>query len=312
MHFDEFLKEVAPCLGLQWRPFQRRGVKRKVERRIIELGFSHFDEYLLKVQKDPEEKSHLSKILTVTISRFFRDKEVFDTLETSILPAILQNREKGDLNVWSIGCASGEEPFSLALLWKTSFERNWPQIHFSVLATDIDEKMLQRAEEGGYKKSSLKEVHEEILERYFKVTSKNVIPAKAGIQNFLTSLGFRLHESNEFGIIRGSLKIENGFYILDPSVQRSVEFKKHDILHEEPFPEMDIIFCRNLAFTYFSKESQIEVLKKIASSLKERGYVVIGKDESLPLVYPTLFVPIYPAQKIYQRFSGALNLVKNF
>ena len=271
MHFDEFLKEVAPCLGLQWRPFQRRGVKRKVERRIIELGCSRFDEYLLKVQKDPEEKSHLSKILTVTISRFFRDKEVFDTLETSVLPAILKNREKGDLNVWSIGCASGEEPYSLALLWKNSFERNWPQIHFSVLATDIDEKMLRRAEEGRYKKSSLKETPQAILENYFKK--------------------------------------EDGIFILNPSVRKSVEFKRHDILREEPFPGMDIIFCRNLAFTYFLKESQMKVLKKMFSSLKEKGYLVIGKDESLPLVYPTLFVPIFPAQKIYKRFSGVLNLL---
>jgi chemotaxis protein methyltransferase CheR len=66
---------------------------------------------------------------------------------------------------------------------------------------------------------------------------------------------------------------------------------------------MDIIFCRNLAFTYFSKESQIEVLKKIASSLKKKGYLVIGKDESLPLTFPTLFIPIFPAQKFYRKFA---------
>jgi len=264
MHFDEFLKEVAPCLGLQWRPFQRRGVKRKVERRIIELGFSRFDEYLLKVQKDPEEKGHLSRILTVTISRFFRDKEVFDTLESSVLPAILRNRGKGDLKIWSIGCASGEEPYSVSLLWKKKFEKDFPGVRLSVLATDIDEKMLRRAEEGRYKKSSLKETPQEVLENHFKK--------------------------------------EDGFFILNPSVRKSVEFKRHDILREEPFPGMDIIFCRNLAFTYFSKESQIEVLKKIASSLKEKGYLVVGKDETLPLTYPTLFVPFSQAERIYQKF----------
>lgn len=267
MHFDEFLKEVAPCLGLQWRPFQRRGVKRKVERRILELGFSRFDEYLLKVQKDPEEESHLSKTLTVTISRFFRDKEVFDTLETSVLPAILKNREKGDLNVWSIGCASGEEPYSVSLLWKEKFEKDFPEVRLSILATDIDEKMLRRAEEGRYKKSSLREMPQEILENFFKK--------------------------------------EDSFFILNSSVKKSVEFKRHNILREEPFPGMDIIFCRNLAFTYFSKESQIEVLKKIASSLKEKGYLVIGKDETLPLTFPTLFIPIFPTQKNYQKFTPA-------
>jgi chemotaxis protein methyltransferase CheR len=82
-----------------------------------------------------------------------------------------------------------------------------------------------------------------------------------------------------------------------------VEFKKHDIIHEEPFSGMDIIFCRNLAFTYFSKECQMKVLRKIAVSLKERGYLIIGREESLPLAYPTLFIPIFPTEKIYQKFN---------
>ena len=164
MGFDEFLKEAAPLFGLQRRPFQRRGVKRKVERRIAEVGFSHFEEYLLKVQKDPEEQDHLSKILTVTISRFFRDKKVFDLLENSIFPTILKNKkEKDEFKIWSIGCASGEEPYSFLLLWKEKFEKNFPQIHLSILATDINEKLLERAKEGRYKKSSLKEVPKEVL-----------------------------------------------------------------------------------------------------------------------------------------------------
>jgi len=266
MGFDEFLKETAPLLGLQHRPFQRRGVRRKIERRIIETGRSNFDEYLLKVQKDPEEQSHLSKILTVTISRFFRDKEVFDCLENFIIPIIIKNKkEKDEFKVWSIGCASGEEPYSFLLLWKEKYENNFPSIHLSILATDIDENMLERAKEGRYKKSSLKEIPEEVLQRFFK--------------------------------------IGNGFYILDESIRGNMEFRRHDIVREEPFSGMDIVFCRNLAFTYLSKECQMEVLKKISRSLGEYGYFIIGKDESLPLTYPTLFVPIFPIEKIYQKFS---------
>jgi chemotaxis protein methyltransferase CheR len=97
--------------------------------------------------------------------------------------------------------------------------------------------------------------------------------------------------------------MENGLYILDRSIRQGVVFKKHDIIHEEPFSGMDIIFCRNLAFTYFSKECQINVLKKIAQSLKEEGYLVIGKDESPPITYPTLFVSAFQDEKIYQKFS---------
>ena len=269
MGFDDFLKETAPLFGLQWRPFQRRGVKRKIERRIVEVGLSHFDEYLLRVQKDPEEQGQLSRTLTVTISRFFRDREVFDLLENSIIPTIIKNKkEKDEFKIWSIGCANGEEPYSLSMLWKEKFERIWSQINFSILATDINGTLLKRAREGRYKKSSLKEVPEEILRRFFK--------------------------------------IENGFYVLDRSSLGIVEFKKHDIIHEEPFSGMDMIFCRNLAFTYFSKECQMDVLKKIARSLNKRGYLVIGKDESVPLIYPTLFVPVYPTEKILKKFDPEL------
>ncbi|RPJ07699.1 MAG: hypothetical protein EHM36_06490, partial [Deltaproteobacteria bacterium] len=122
----------------------------------------------------------------------------------------------------------------------------------------------ERAKAGKYKDSSLKEVPEEIRTRFFA--------------------------------------FENGFYALDKSIRESIHFRRHDILRDEPFPEMDIVFCRNLAFTYFSKESQVEVLKRIAFSLREEGYLVIGRDEGLPLVYPALFVPAFPEERIYQKF----------
>lgn len=264
MEFDEFLKEATVLLGLQWRPFHRKGIKRKVERRVAEIGLSDFEEYLLKVKKDSEEQLFLSKILTVTISRFFRNKEVFHTLSQSIVPGLLKE-DSSELRIWCIGCASGEEPYSLALLWQEKFEQTWPQVHLSILATDIDENLLKRAKEGTYKNSSLKEVSEVSVENFFRK--------------------------------------EGEFYILDRSIRESIEFKKHDILHGEPFLEMDIVLCRNLAFTYFSKESQIEVLKKMATSLKEKRFLVIGKEENLPLTYPTLFVPAFPNEKIYQKFN---------
>lgn len=264
MDFEHFIREAAPLLNLQWRRFKRGGIKRKIERRITELSLPTFEDYLFKIKSDPEEKNHLSQTLTVTVTRFFRDKKVFDILENSIIPSIVERKGAGDFRIWSIGCANGEEPYSLSMLWKEKFEKRWLSISLSILATDINEKLLERAKEGKYKKSSLKEVSEENLQRFFKV--------------------------------------ENGFYALDRSIQESVEFRKHDILHEEPFMGMDIILCRNLAFTYFSKEAQIRVLKKIFISLKDKGYLVIGWDESLPLIYPTLFIPAYLQEKIYQKF----------
>lgn len=262
MDFDEFLKETTPSLGLQWRPFQRRGIKRKIQRRMAQLGFSEFEDYACQVKKDEGEQRYLIKTLTVTISRFFRDAEVFESLKESIFPVLLQGKER-EIKIWSIGCASGEEPYSLAILWREAFEKAYPDIQLSILATDVDEKMIQRAKEGKYRKSALKEIPPTILEHYFKK--------------------------------------ENGDYRIDPVAQRYIEFIQHDLLREDPFVEMDIILCRNLAFTYFSRQFQVETLKKISLSLKEKGYLVIGKDEFLPLTYPTLFIPLYPKEKIYQK-----------
>ncbi len=267
MGFDEFLKEVTPLYGLQWRPFRRRGIKRKIERRLSEVGLSRLDEYLLKVKKDPLEKDRLSEILTVTISRFFRDRTVFDLLENSIIPMITRNKKgRDELRVWSIGCASGEEPYSLSMLWRMKFERDFPKIRVAILATDINETLLKRGKIGRYEESSLGEVPEEVVRRFFK--------------------------------------IEKGFHSIDPSIRESVEFKKHDVIHEEPFSGMDIVFCRNLAFTYFSKERQLEVLQRIFRSLNEEGFFVIGRDELLPLTYPTLFTPVSSNEKVYQKFSS--------
>jgi chemotaxis protein methyltransferase CheR len=266
MNFDEFLKEAAPLFGLKWRPFRRRGVRRKIERRVAEFGLFHLDEYLWKVRNDPEEGSRLSEILTVTISRFYRDRKVFDLVETSIIPAIIKNKkEREEFKIWSIGCANGEEPHSLSMLWKAKFENRFPEIRLVILATDIHEALLKRAKEGRYKESSLREVPEEIVTRF--------------------------------------VKTGHGYYVVDRSVQESIEFRKHDILRESPFSGMDIVLCRNLAFTYFSKESQMSVLRKIFESLNEGGYLIIGKDERLPLTYPTLFVPISSTEKVYRKSS---------
>jgi chemotaxis protein methyltransferase CheR len=264
MEFDQFLKEVAPRLGLQWRPFKKNGIKRRLERRIIEIGLSGFEQYLQEIDHHPEEEGRLSQILTVTISRFFRDREMFEILETTLIPTLLKNKDKKRLKIGSIGCANGEEPYSLSLLWMEVFEKDHPETQFSILATDINRSLLDRAEVGCYKESSLREVPEGVRRKFFKP--------------------------------------EQGVYVLDRKIRERVVFRRHNILRDDPFPCSDILFCRNCAFTYFSKESQIDALKRIADSLKENGYLVIGKEESLPLTYPTLFVPVFPKEKIYQRF----------
>jgi chemotaxis protein methyltransferase CheR len=264
MRFEEFLREVAPRLGIQWKPFRKDGIKRRLERRIAELGLSAFEQYLEEINRHPEEEDRLSEILTVTISRFFRDGEVFRILETTLIPNLLKGNHETELTLWSVGCASGEEPYSLSLLWKKAFAKDYPDTRLSIIATDINRSVLERAEKGTYKESSLQEVPEEIRRRFFKP--------------------------------------EGRLYLLDEEIRKSVDFRRHRILRDEPFSGVNVVFCRNCAFTYFSKESQIEALRRIFNTLKDDGYLIIGNEESLPLTYPTLFVPVFSSQKIFQKF----------
>jgi chemotaxis protein methyltransferase CheR len=264
MPFDEFLKEAAPLLGLHGRAFRRRGIKRRLERRMIDIGLSGFDEYLSRVKEDLGERNHLAEIFTVTISRFFRDRDVFARMEASVIPSILEKGRK-EFRAWSIGCASGEEPYSLAMLWREKLQDKWPAVRLILLATDIDEGLLERARQGRYKSSSVREVPEEIRGNAFRR--------------------------------------ENGSFVLNQTIRQGVQFKRHDILEEDPSPGMALILCRNLAFTYFSKDRQMDVLKKISMSLEKGGALCVGKAESLPLMYPTLFIPTYQKEGIYQKFG---------
>ncbi len=231
---------------------------------MLEAGVHTLEELFSRLEGDPEEQRALSRIFTVTISRFFRDKDVFDWLGSAMIPSLLQRRKEGRLQVWSIGCASGEEPYSISLLWKEMFENNDPQIDLSVVTTDIDEMLLERAKKGRYKKSSLEEVPPQILQKHFTP--------------------------------------EGGWYVLDKTIRQQIEFKRHDLMREGPLSGMDIVFCRNLAFTYFSKESQAGAMRKISASLADSGFLVIGKNERLPLHYPALFVSAF-GPSIYQKFG---------
>jgi chemotaxis protein methyltransferase CheR len=266
MQFEEFLKRAAPLVGVQPRPFQRRGIKRKIEKRRHETGARSLEEFFRRIEEDPEEQEVLSRILTVTISRFFRDREVFDCLSRHMIPSLIARKNKPVIHAWSIGCANGEEPYSVLLLWEEDVERSQAAMHLSVVGSDIRQDLLDRAKRGIYKKSSVGEVPVHILQKFFTADAQR--------------------------------------YILDEKVREKVAWRKHDILRDPPIPGMDIVFCRNVCFTYFSRKSQVDVLTKIASSLNPGGYLVVGKDESIPLHHPALFAPAFEKEKIYRKLAS--------
>lgn len=161
--FERFLAEVLPSLGLRPIAFNRRNIRRRIVRRMESQGVHDFGTYLSLLRRDPSEWEAFCPLLTVTISRFFRNRRVFETLSRQILSPLAA---KGNpARAWSAGCASGEEPFTLRIAWE---ELPGPKPRLSVLATDIDEVCLHRAKEGLFSKSSLREVPRTVAERYFR------------------------------------------------------------------------------------------------------------------------------------------------
>ncbi|HEY7746684.1 MAG TPA: protein-glutamate O-methyltransferase CheR [Desulfuromonadales bacterium] len=164
MTFDNFLKAACPPLDLEWRKYRRRAARHRVEARLRELGLDGFAGYLDRLQCDPAEAAGLADRMRVTVSRFFRERQLWDSLFQKVLPTLLRERSPTDpLRLWSVGCCGGEEPYTLALLWGECFALRPVEI----LATDIDTASLERARTAVYDVSSLREVPAVLRRRYF-------------------------------------------------------------------------------------------------------------------------------------------------
>jgi chemotaxis protein methyltransferase CheR len=152
----EFLQWALPRMGLRWEGFRkvRRQVCRRVRRRLDALGLADLDGYRAHLEAHPGEWALLDSLTAITISRFARDREVFEALAREVLPAVGAGRDR--LSVWSAGCASGEEPYTLALL---AAER-LAGVRLDILATDMDANVLRRAEDAAYGWGSVKELPE--------------------------------------------------------------------------------------------------------------------------------------------------------
>jgi chemotaxis protein methyltransferase CheR len=250
-----FLRWGLPRAGLRWQGYRKvRGrVRKKLNERLRELELPDIAAYRGRLEADPQEWAVVDALCRITISRFHRDRGVFDHLLRVVLPSLaLRASERGAeaIQCWSAGCASGEEPYTLRILWELGLPAERVRVPLRIVATDIDAPLLERAREGRYPASSLKELPRELLETAF---------FREGEQS---------HVRKEF--------------------REGVEFHRQDIRSEMPAGPFDLVLCRNLAFTYFDEVGQREVLRGIDARLVAGGYLVVGAHESLPEGFPDL------------------------
>lgn len=244
-----FLKLWLPRLGLRWTGYRkvRRTVCKRMRRHLRAAGLDGLEAYAAVLENCPAERQRLDAFCRIPISRFYRDRKVFEVLGDSVLAELAEgaaHRGDAELCCLSIGCASGEEPYSLRIAWIETTQPRYPDLCLSIVATDADPAMLRRAERARYAKSSMRDLPRGVLQRAF-------IPC-------------------------------GETYCLRPAFKEDISFRHQDIRSEMPDGLFDLILCRNLAFTYFERELQKAILSRLDARLRPEGYLVIGSHEQLP------------------------------
>ena len=262
-----FLQWALPKLGMRWPGFRKvRGqVCKRVGRRVRALGLDDVAAYRAYLETHPAEWNVLDTLCRITISRFYRDRGVFDRLRETLLPALARHAtEHGrtTLRAWSAGCASGEEAYTLALLWRHVLQPSFPRASLSITATDAGAHMLERARRGCYPKASLKELPSAWIDAAFS------------------------RSDNE--------------YCIHPAYRAGIDWREQDLRHAMPDGPFNLILCRYLVFTYFDEPLQHACLARMAERLCPHGLLVLGKHEALP-GEAIGFTALDEHNRIYQR-----------
>jgi len=255
--------------GLDIARYKSAFIKRRLDRRMRILNISKYSEYALVLKNEHKEFEEIFASLSINVTNFFRNSAVFNIFQLSILPKILSSLDKNNkIRVWSAGCASGEEPYSIAIMFKQVMEK-LNNLNVEIIANDVNKVAIQFAKRGRYPPKSVERLSQNIVMRNFqkKEDDKNNV---------------------EYEVI--------------PSVKDMVTFEVGDIL-SNGIKFCDVIFCRNVLI-YYEKEAQELIFTKFHNSLKDSGYLVLGMDETMfGRKSQKLFNPLIARERIYQKIN---------
>ena len=243
-----FLQWALPYVNMRWGGFRkvRKQVCKRVRRRLNELDLPDYAAYREWLLDHEGEWEVFDTMCRIPISRFYRDWAVFDYLKEEGLPLFARkaSEENRPLRIWSAGCASGEEPYTVSLIWNFLLKPRFPKLQLEIIATDIETHMLQRAKTGCYSLGSLKGLPGEWLEQAF--TRK-----------------------------------ANG-YCIHPEYGDTIQWLQQDIRKEMPEGLFDLVLCRNLVAMYFDADLQLRTFDRIRERIRAGGLLVLGCHETLP------------------------------
>ena len=245
-------------------------LNRRIRKRIFSTKTENFNSYYKYLQNTPEEFDALINVLTINVSKFFRNPICFEYLSKGILPSIAARKSEtknSDLRIWSAGCSTGEEPYSVAINVNEYLEKAKIQLDVNIFATDIDKNAISTAREGKYRFDSIEEVKTGILKKYFTNINED--------------------------------------YFINSKMKKMVSFSSFDLLDKNKctppdsiFGGFDIVLCRNVLI-YFNTDYHEIIFKKLYRSLNPGGYLVLGEAEIVSEKYKNKFKKTNSCCKIY-------------
>lgn len=258
------LRFINERRGVDLSSYRRNFVDRHLRSRLVDTKSANSTDYINHLKNNPGELDLFLDALSINVTHFFRDKEVFDAFKRIVIQELMTSKasgaEKRLIRVWSAACASGQEPYSIAMLLNEAAAGR-DNLMIRIWATDVDSDVLGKAKQGSYAADELKH-----------------IPDPAFIDKYFNRDGDR--------------------YTVKDELKALVRFERHNLITDPPLKFMDVVFCRNVMI-YFKKEQQDALMVKFSQSLNSRGYLVIAKVESI--WEKSLFVPVDHIQKIYRK-----------
>ena len=229
--------------SVNFREYKPATVQRRIERRMQVRHTRDLTNYLHLLESDRTEVATLKRDILISVTSFFRDADTFEVLAKQVIPSIIQERDDfSPIRVWVAGCSTGEEAYTLAILFAEAFERikRWPQL--KIFATDVEQQYVDLAGAGIFSEAIVNEVGPERLERFF------------------------IRKGNVFAI--------------KSEIRQNIIFARHNLLDDPPFTRMDLVSCRN-TLIYFENAAQERALLRFQYALSPNGHLLLGSSESI-------------------------------
>jgi two-component system, chemotaxis family, CheB/CheR fusion protein len=258
--FEALLSYLKQSRGFDFTAYKRSSLMRRVLVRMQTMGVKSYGTYLDFLQVDPEEFTRLFNTILINVTSFFRDPPTWDVLRESVIPRLVgTSGSTGAIRVWSAGCASGEEAYSIAMLLAEAVGPAAFRERVKIYATDVDEEALNQARHAVYGERTAEDVPPPLLEKYFDR--------------------------------------QDDRFMFNKELRRSVIFGRHDLIQDAPISRVDLLVCRN-CLMYFNTEAQARILARFHFALVPSGVLFLGKAETL-LAQSAMFEPVDSKRRLF-------------